>query len=217
MPHQQSGVLTNVASRGSAWSIGRRQIVALLVGIALFGLVSYLVDLFFAAAYNDGFTSPQYLPFWVFGGGGLSLLNIALGFSLVLPALFAARFGPWVGLGSALIGDMLGNAFSGTLSASFNPWYTYITYAIFGFIAGMAFVRTRGRYTTRGALLSLAVIDIAALILSFVWQSIADSISNPPAQVTSFYLPLALVFCLPGLLLLVCLLIVYERIAPHKS
>jgi serine/threonine protein kinase len=215
--HQPSGVPANMASLGSAWSIGRRQIVALLVGIALFSLVSYLVDLFFAAASNNGFSSPPYQPFWPFGGGGLSLLNIALAFSLILPAFFAARFGPWVGLGSALFGDVLGNALSGTLSASFNPWYTYITYAIFGFMAGLAFVRTRGHYNTRGALLSLAVINVVGLVLSLVWQSIGDSSFNPPAPVTSFYLPLALVYCLPGLLLLVCLLIVYERVAPHKS
>jgi serine/threonine protein kinase len=215
--HQQSRVPTNVASRGSAWSIGSQQIVAMIVGIALFGLVSYLVDLFFVAASNDGFSSPQYQPFWLFGGGGLSLLNIAVGFSLIIPALFAARFGPWVGLVSAFFGDLLGNAFSSTLSASFNPWYSYITYAIFGFIAGLAFVRTRGHYHTRGALLSLVVINVVGLLISFVWQSIGDSISNPPAPVTSFYLPLALVYCLPGLLLLVCLLIVYDRVAPHKS
>ncbi len=214
---QQSGVTTNVASRGNAWSVGRRQIVALLVGMALFGLVSWLVDLFFAAAANDGFSSPQYQPFWVFGGGGLSLLTIALGLSLVIPAFFAARYGPWVGLGSALLGDLLGNALSGTISASFNPWYSYPTYALFGFIAGLAFVRTRGRYKTRGALLALAVSNVAGLLLSFVWQSIGDNSFNPPAPVTSFYLPLALVYCLPGLLLLVCLLIVSERVAHDKS
>lgn len=214
---QPSAAPAHVASRASAWKMGSRQIVALFVGIALFGLVSYLVDLFFAAAANDGFSSPQYQPFWAFGGGGLSLLNIALGLSLIIPAFFAARFGPWVGLGSALLGDLLGNALSGTLSASFNPWYSYITYALFGFIAGLAFVRTRGRYTSRGAFLALAASNVVGLLLSFVWQSIEDTSLNPPAPVTSFYLPLALVYCLPGLLLLVCLLLVYERIIYHKS
>jgi len=187
------------------------------VGMALFGLVSWLVNLFFAAAINDGFSSPPYQPFWMFGGGGLGLLNIALGLSLVIPAFFAARFGPWVGLGSALLGVLLGNALSGTLSASFNPWYSYFTFALFGFLAGLAFVRTRGRYTTRGALLALVISNVVGLLLSFVWQSIGDNSFNPPAPITGFYLPTALVYWLPGLLLLVCLLLVFESVAHDKS
>ena len=197
--------------------MGSQQIAALLVGSVLFGFISYLIDLFFVAASNDGFSSPPYQTFWLFGVIGLSLVNILVGCSLIIPAFFAARFGPWVGLVSATGGNLLGNALSGTLSASFNPWYLYITYAIFGFIAGLAFVRTRGHYTTRGALLSLAVINVVGLILSLVWQGIGDSSFNPPAPITGFYLPMALVFCLPGLFLLVCLLIVYERVTHHKS
>ncbi len=217
MLHQQSRVPTLLASQGSAWSIGSRQILAMIVGIAFFGFVSYLLDLLFVAASNDGFSSPQYQTFWLFGAIGFSLLNIVLGLSLIIPAIFAARSGPWVGFAIATFGNLLGNVLSSTLSASFNSWYGYITYAIFGFIAGLAFVRTRGHYTTRGALLSLVVINVVGLIISIVWQSIGDSIFNPPAPFTSFYLPMALVFCLPGLLLLVCLLIVYERVAHHKS
>lgn len=109
--------------------MGSRQLAALPVGMALFGLVSWLVDLLFAAAINNGFSSPPYQPFWVFGDGGLGLVNLALGLSLVIPAYFAARWGPWVGLGSALVGDLLGSTLSGTLSASFNPWYSYLTFA----------------------------------------------------------------------------------------
>jgi len=217
MFHQQSRVATDMTSQGSAWSIGSQQILAMIVGIALIGFVSYLLDLLFVAAFNDGFSSPQYQTFWLFGVVGFSLLNIAVGFSLIIPGIFAARFGPWVGFASALFGNLLGNALSSTLSASFNPWYTHITYAIFGFIAGLTFVRTRGHYNTRGALLSLIVINVVGLIISFAWQSIGDNIFNPPIPFTSFYLPMALVFCLHGLLLLVCLLIVYERVVHHKS
>ncbi|HEY5004038.1 MAG TPA: hypothetical protein VII61_12840, partial [Ktedonobacteraceae bacterium] len=61
------------------------------------------------------------------------------------------------------------------------------------------------------------VVNIVGLISSLIWQGIADSSFNPPAPVTSFYLPLFLVYCLPGLLLLICLLIVYERVAPYKG
>jgi hypothetical protein len=93
----------------------------------------------------------------------------------------------------------------------------YITYAIFGFIAGLAFVRTHGRYTTRGALLSLAVINVIGLVTSLGWQILGDSSFNPPAPVASFYLPMALIFCLPGLLLLASLLIVYEKLVSPKN
>jgi hypothetical protein len=217
MLDQPPAIPTKVTLHGSAWSMGIQQLLAMIVGIALFGFASDLVDLFFVAAFNDGFSSPPYQTFWLFGVIGFSLLNIVLGLSLIIPAFFAAKFGPWVGLTSATCGSLLGNAASSTFSASFNPWYTYITYALFGFIAGLAFVRTRGHYKTRGALLSLTVITVVGLIVSLLWQSLGDSIFNPPAPFTSFYLPMALVFCFPGLLLLGCLLLVYERAAYHNS
>ncbi len=214
----QPGAPAHVVSQGSAWSIGSQQIPAIFMGITLFGIASYFLDLFFLAASNDGYSSPQYQTFWlVVGVAGFSLLNIATGLSLIIPGFFAARFGPWVGVASAVFGNLLGNALSGTFSASFNPWYTSITYATFGFITGLAFVRTHGRYTTRGALLSLAVISVISLITSLGWQILGDSSFNPPAPFTSFYLPMALIYCLPGLLLLSGLLIVYEKVAPHKN
>lgn len=213
MLHQQPRVPPHRASPGSAWSIGGQQIAAMLVGITLFGFVNYFLDLFFVAAYNDGFSSLRYHTFWLSDVVGFSLLNIGVGFSLIIPGIVAARFGPWVGFASATFGDLLGNALSGTLSASFNPWYLYVTYAIFGFLAGLAFVRTRGRYRTKGAFLSLMGFSVVGLVISLAWQSLGDSIFNSSIPFTNFYLPLALVFCLPGLLLLVCLLIIYERVA----
>lgn len=202
----------------SVWKFGgSQQIWAMLVGIALFGGVSYLLDLFFLAASNDGYSSWQYQTFWlVVGMAGFSLMNIALGSSLIVPAFFATKFGPWVGLATATIGNVLGNTFSDTLSAPFNPWYTYITYAIFGFVAGLAFVRTRGRYTARGAFLPLAFIAVISLATCLGWQIVADNSFNPPAPVASVYLPMALIFCFPGLLLLFNLLVAYEKVVPYK-
>lgn len=75
-------------------------------------------------------------------------------------------------------------------------------------------MRTRGCYTTRGALLAC---NVVGLLLSLVWQSIGDANFNPPARITGFYLPLALVYWLPGLLLLVCLLLVSQRGTHRKS
>jgi len=201
----------------SVWKFGgRQQIWATVMGIVLFGSVCYLLDLFFLAASNDGYSSSQYQTFWLIAGvAGFSLMNIALGSSLIIPAFFAAKFGPWVGLVTATVGNLLGNVFSDTLSAPFNPWYTYITYAIFGFVAGLVFMKTHGRYTTRGAFLPLAVITIISLVTCLGWQTLADNSFNPPAPVASFYLPMTLIFCFPGLLLLFSLLIAYEKVVPY--
>jgi serine/threonine protein kinase len=207
---------SSIKKPGNIWSIQGQQIVAMIMGIAIFGITTYLLDLFFVAASNDGFSSPPYQTFWL-GTIGFSVLNIAEGLSLVIPGLFAARFGPWVGLVSAAGGNILGNTLSSTLDASFNPWYTYITFAIFGFITGLAFVRTRGHYNTKGTLLSLVIINVVSLLASLIWQTMAGGISYSGELIMSFYLPLALVYCLPGLLLLVCFLRIYERVAPYKS
>jgi hypothetical protein len=212
MPHQQSKGLSDVGKLASAWSIGGQQILAMIVSTALFAFVNYPLGLFNQMAFG-GSSSPS--------ESQSVQLAIVWGLSLIIPSISAAKFGPWVGLVSATFGLLLGNVFSGTFTNFIiAPWYGYITTAIFGFIAGLAFVRTRGHYTTRGALLSLVVINIVGLITSLIWDGIAASIFYPSSLsflFTNFYLPTTLIFCLPGLLLLVCGLIVYERGTHRKS
>lgn len=209
--HQQAQVPAPRARQSGGWNLRSQQLLAMLVGIVIFGAVTSLLDLFFIAASNDGYSSAPYQSFWLFGMIGFSLLNSGVGMSLIIPAVFAARYGPWVGLISAAVGNWLGNALSGTLDASFNPWYLSLTYALFGFVAGLAFVSTQGHYRTRGARGAVVVINVVSLLISLLWQSVADSVFNPPVPFMSFYLPMALTFCFPGLFVLVCLLLFSER------
>lgn len=208
--HQQSLTLTSAGKQVSVWSIRHQQIVAMIFGVVIYGIVNYLRDLLFLSALGNNFSSPLYQTFWPFSFVGFNIVNTLVGLGLIIPCFFGVRFGPWVGLATATFGDLLGNALSSTLSASFNPWYSYVTYAIFGIISGLAFVRTRGHYKTRGAIISVVVISIIGLIISLVWQSIGDSIFNPPVPFTNFYFPLTLVFCIPGLFLLSFVLSIYE-------
>lgn len=208
--HQQSLTLTSAGKQVSVWSIRHQQIVAMIFGVVIYGIVNYLLDLLFLSALGNNFSSPLYQTFWPFSFVGFNIVNTLVGLGLIIPCFFGVRFGPWVGLATATFGDLLGNALSSTLSASFNPWYSYVTYAIFGIISGLAFVRTRGHYKTRGAIISVVVISIIGLIISLVWQSIGDSIFNPPVPFTNFYFPLTLVFCIPGLFLLSFVLSIYE-------
>jgi len=207
---QQSLALTSAGKQVSVWSIRHQQIVAMIFGVVIYGIVNYLLDLLFLSALGSNFSSPLYQTFWPFSFVGFNIVNTLVGLGLIIPCFFGVRFGPWVGLATATFGDLLGNALSSTLSASFNPWYSYVTYAIFGIISGLAFVRTRGHYNTRGAIISVVVISIIGLIISLVWQSIGDSIFNPPVPFTNFYFPLTLVFCIPGLFLLSFVLSIYE-------
>ena len=199
----------------NAWSIGSKQILSTIAGIIIFGIASGLINNLFTAASNDGYSSPPYQYVWLSDIVGFSIVNIAVGFILIIPAFFAVRAGPWTGLASAIGGLLLGNALSNTLGDSFTQWYTYITFAIFSFVAGLTFVRTRGRYTTRGALFSLVIITVIGLIISLGWQSVMTHIFAPPVPFRDFFLPMFLTFCLLDLPLLVALLITFERKAAH--
>lgn len=190
----------------------------MLAGGALYSAVNFLLDLLFVAASNDGYSSPQFQTYWLFDGFvGFSLMNVLVGLSLVILAFLAARYGPWVSLVSAIIGLWIGNALSDTLSSDFNPWYVYITFALFCFITGLEYIRTRGSYKATGGFLPLCIISLAAIVVALAWQSIIGSILNPPIPFRNFYLPMILTYALLGLPLLVWLLATYEHLVAQGN
>lgn len=177
-------------SKVRVWSIHLPQIVAMIIGAILFGVLSHI------AAY------------WSFNTSGSNFLNNGF----VLPALvislfFGALFGPWVGAVSGGLGAFIGDyifmfyldhyASSSILNNGIwhgspltnvsvwigftlrtdTNWIWILSNASIGFIAGLAMIATRGRYVTIGRialaeLLSTVAIlaDLGLLIASNAWQ-----------------------------------------------
>src|SRR3954469_15200334 len=108
------------------WAVGVRQIVYMALGAALYGGLSWS-------------TNALQLP---------SAGNVSLRPAIVIPLFFGAVFGPWVGLFTGGIGNLLGDYVSGY--GVF--WNWDLGNALIGFIAGLAMLVTWGRYHTTRAI-----------------------------------------------------------------
>jgi hypothetical protein len=100
------------------WAVGVRQIVYMALGAALYGGLSWS-------------TNALQLP---------SAGNVSLRPAIVIPLFFGAVFGPWVGLFTGGIGNLLGDYVSGY--GVF--WNWDVGNALLGFIAGLTLLRTGG-------------------------------------------------------------------------
>ena len=145
-------------SNARVWSIGRRQIVALLIGTLLYGGLSH-----FAIVVGN------------FQAGYLFILLPAI----IIPLFFAELFGPWVGLFIGVAGFFIGNYFPGSdlnvaddniLTGGFFQGVTLeeiLGVALIGFIAGFTLLSTRGHYNSIRNIIIADVIAAIAVLLGF--------------------------------------------------
>jgi hypothetical protein len=133
----------------NVWSIGKRQLVAMVLGALLFAalfLLSSLFGLIFLA----------------------SIATIALACATLL--FLGTVFGPWAGLFTGLGGELIVGLLQnqGVFDIYFGK--LELGFAITGFIAGMALFATKGRYNNAQAIATAAGIGIAG---SFIGTYIA--------------------------------------------
>jgi len=152
-----------IPSRPKARTFWKSWIIAAFAGITIFGLATYLSDLVYLNLPPNSPLANQIIPSWFVSPSWITLI---LGWILVVPFFFGARFGPWVGLCTAVIGGLLGDAISGYLAASSVGWYWYVAIAACGLFPGLAYQLSRGRnLLIRAALLfSLLGMSIYYLI-----------------------------------------------------
>jgi serine/threonine protein kinase len=132
------------------WGIGKRQVVAMIAGNILYCL-SFLALLGLSRLGVDVRLA------------GYS--NILILLPLVTILFFGAAFGPWVGLLTVIGSSLIGGIFFGAPPLAF---------ALSGFIAGLALLRTKGDYHTFSALVIAAG---AGFIGSLVGVALASGIS----------------------------------------
>src|SRR5436190_6779708 len=108
-------------TRYSVWGLDVRKIVYMALGAALYGGLSVV-------------TNFLQLP-----GAG----NVSFRPGIVIPLFFGAVFGPWVGLFTGGVGNIIGDLISGY---GFY-WNWDVGNALIGFISGLAMMQTLGRYT----------------------------------------------------------------------
>src|SRR5881398_2424247 len=174
-------------SQAKIWGIGVRHIVYMALGAALYGGLSYL-------------TNFLQLP---------ATSNVSFRPAIVIPLFFGAVFGPWVGLFTGGIGNLIGDYISG-----YGVYWNWdVGNGLIGFIAGLAMYLTWGRYnTTRNIVIAeiFAAVGVVVGIAFAAYNEIWLSKLTPLAATTGYLFPAAGSDLLNGLILLPILLIAYN-------
>ncbi len=197
------------------WSIGKRQIVAMVIGTALYAGLSHLF-----ISITPDFTD-----------------LIAIFPALIIPLYFGAVFGPWVGLFTGGIGFLIGEFLTNITNNWYVPlgdnsiqyfsnnsgnidWYWTLSIALIGFVAGLTrLLIIRRRYNTfRSIILTDIITALGVFVcfgfanLSLSWNSYLDL-----ATASSYILKVALpgsIFCL---ILFPILLFIYTSITRSRK
>lgn len=200
----------------SIWYVGPRQVIAALLGVLLYGLLSHV-------------TLILILP--------MGTLDVFLP-ALLIPLFFGVVFGPWVGLVVGGFGFLLGDYVANTwlIDLSWTNGYLYygsaltnfrdligwngvsgyLVNALIGLVAGLTRSRIR-RYHTLEALASVGIVCAAAIavstglvVYSTIW--LYGSPFYTWREATTALFDTALPNMLVALVLLPLLLLVYDRV-----
>ena len=193
------------------WSLGKRQMIAMVIGIVMYSVVVFLIGKPLVANYHGNYT--LFNPLFS-GGLYMSWANILIGLIFIIPLFFATKFGPWVGLACFLLGLLIGDSFSQAMTDFGIPWYDYASYALLGFLSGLAFLRTQGRYDTRRNLATAVVTSSIGIVVSALFNMIADISVYQSSWFDHFSFTLAtvLVASIVTLILLPILLLIANKI-----
>lgn len=171
------------------WTIGRRQIVAMVVGAILYGLL-------------------------IQGSIALPVSTFTILFpALIISLFFGAVFGPWVGLFIGLVGYFINQFLPfGNHSYAFT---TNLGHALAGFIAGIALVVTRGQYSSARNSFIAGVFAVLALALGFGFA--LSTLGLSPSEAWSVFISLFLTNGIYSLIALPILLLIYNAIIKGMS
>jgi serine/threonine protein kinase len=192
------------------WGLGERQLIAMVIGIVMYSVVNFLLGAILVANFHGDYTL-----FNVFSNSfNLRWANILIGLIVIIPLFFATKFGPWVGLACILLGSLIGDTLSHALSDFSIPLYEYVSLALLGFLSGLAFLRTLGRYDTRRNLATAVVTSFIGIVVYALFYMIGDIIVYQSSWFASFSFTLAtvLVVSIVALIVLPILLIIYDKI-----
>ncbi|GCF09740.1 ECF transporter S component [Dictyobacter arantiisoli] len=168
------------------WGLDVKKIVYAALGAALYGGLSIA-------------TNALQLP-----GAG----NVSFRPAIVIPLLFAALFGPWVGFFAGGVGNLLGDWLSGS-----GVWWNWdLGNGLIGLITGLVVYYTLGRYLKRKNIIFAEVFAILGIVVGIGFASITDiwvSKLSFSAAVIGDFIPSAASDLINGLILLPILLIAY--------
>ncbi len=192
------------------WGIGRRPAIALILGVILYAIPNYFIDLLYKN--NGAFMSTGPIIFNENIDTGLFFIGLAL----IVPLFFGAISGPWAGLLIILAGTYFGDRLADySVSAYYGlPWTWYAGHILIGFMAGLAIFKTLGRYNTGRAIIIAVATSAAAIIIgsAFTAYTVTWLLGETSDVAWSGFIKLSLSSAI-DLVLLPILLVIYNAIA----
>jgi hypothetical protein len=199
--------------QGKVWGISKLEIVVIVLGAILFGVLSHLLI---------EFPGP--------GPGSIEILP-----AILILLFFGVVFGPWVGFFTGGFGCLigffmnslgfrwywnLGDVQASTLQSVF--WNYDLGIALVGFIAGLAVMKTKGCYNNARSIAIASVIGaIASLVglgfLTYSYSVILNLPNDTLAQASGQFIHLVLPTMIFGLILLPILLFGYNTVVERMK
>lgn len=178
---------TQTSLNTKIWGINVRQIVYMALGAALYGGLSYLTNIIKLPATS----------------------NVSFRPAIVIPLFFGALFGPWVGLFTGFVGNLIGDFLSGFGG----PYWNWdLGNGIIGFIAGLAIYLTWARYRSVRNIVIAEVFSVVGLIVGLAFAAYTDIplLKYTVAAATGNFVPAAIPDLINGVILLPILLVAYN-------
>ncbi len=135
---------------------------------------------------------------------------------------FGAVFGPWVGLFVGVAGEILSAIIGARINGSFFfPTSGVVGDAIIGFIAGLSFAYTRGRFGNGRALVVVEIVGAIGIIFGDLFYSIISQSqfynNGFQGNFSQTFMSIILPDLVCGLVLLPILLTLYDKSIVYES
>jgi len=176
------------------WStFGTREVVFGALGAALYGVLSWATNMLALPAAG----------------------NVALRPAVCIPMFFGVAFGPWVGLISGLVGNIIGDALSGW---GFWIWWD-IGNGLMGMIPGFA-ASLITSYRDAKSLVIADVFVILGVIVGMGFASLSEMFTSGIDFATAFggyFVPAAVTDIINGVILVPILMVAYDAVAARTG
>lgn len=175
------------------YTFGTREVVFAALGAALYGVLSWATNMLALPAAG----------------------NIALRPAVCIPIFFGIVFGPWVGLISGLVGNIIGDALSGW---GFWIWWD-IGNGLMGMLPGFA-AQMITSYRDAKSLVIADVFVILGVVVGIGFASLSEIFVSGLDFATAFggyFVPAALTNIINGIILVPILMVAYDAIVARTG
>ena len=177
----------------SLWMFGTRQVVYAAIGAALYGVLGWVTNIL-------------QIP---------GVANVSVRPAVAIPMFFGIAFGPWVGLISGFLGNMISDMLSGW---GFWFWWN-LGNGIMGLIPGLIWLQLKD-YKSRESIIKAELYVILGIVVGMGVAAISEmwvsGVDLQTAFLTSF-LPAAITNLIWGLILVPILMIAYDAVLSRSG